>query len=255
MSYPFPGMNPWLENPLLWRDVHHRLISAMADELGDELAPRYFVAVETHTYVTRPDPQYPQTRYPDVMVIETSRTPVTTAPVVAPEVESMLVELPEIDPLIEGFLQVRLVPSGEVVTVIELLSYTNKNRGEHREEYLEKRSSILRSHVHFVELDLLRAGKPMPKTDPRTSAYRFFVRRRENPFQARVYPFDIRQPIPQIPLPLLPEDQEPLLDLGTLLKNVYARARYDLVIDYTRQPDPLLTESDMAWAMQQLQPK
>ena len=49
MAYPFPGMNPWLENPGLWRDVHHRLIGTLGDALGAELAPRYFVAIETYT--------------------------------------------------------------------------------------------------------------------------------------------------------------------------------------------------------------
>lgn len=252
MSYPFPGMNPWLENPLLWRDVHHRLISAMADDLGMQLAPRYFVAVETHTYITRSETRSAQVRYPDVMLVERGGAPVMSAPALAPIPESVLVELPDVDPIIEGFLEVRLVPSGEVVTVIELLSHTNKRVGEHRDEYLEKRASILHSRVHFVELDLLRAGKSMPQAEPVECDYRLFVRRRENFYQARVYPFGVRQAIPIFPLPLLPGDQEPLLDIGTLLKSVYDRARYDLVIDYAQETDPPLPESDVLWASEQL---
>ncbi len=209
MTYPFPGMNPWLEDPDLWRDVRHSLITAIRDELSPQLAPRYFVAVETHTYITRPDPLYQRTRFPDVMVLQTDRAPVKTARAYAPTIEPILVELPEVEPLIEGFLQVRLVPSGEIVTVIELLSHTNKRKGEHRLEYLEKRDSLINSHIHFVELDLLRAGNPMPQTDPSPSDYRFFVRRRENHFLAHVYPFHVQDPIPQFPLPLLPDDQEP----------------------------------------------
>ncbi|MEH2128789.1 DUF4058 family protein [Nostoc sp.] len=31
MPYPFPGMNPYLEEPELWPGVHGRLIVAMSD--------------------------------------------------------------------------------------------------------------------------------------------------------------------------------------------------------------------------------
>lgn len=247
MSYPFPGMNPWLEDPNLWRDVHLSLIAAIRDDLSAQLAPRYFVAVETYRYITTPDPRYPQIRYPDVMVIEREPGRAVTSAAAAPEVESLVVELTNMDPLEEGFLEVRLVPGGQVVTVIELLSHTNKRRGEHREQYLAKRYGLLQSDVNFVELDLLRDGKPMPDTDPRPSDYRFFERRRGNYLQARVYPFNVRQPVPPFPLPLLPDDQEPLLDIGSLLKSVYSRARYDLVIDYSREPDPPLAERDIQW--------
>ena len=49
MAYPFPGMNPWLENPTVWKGIHQRLITSLADILAPQLEPRYFVAVETHT--------------------------------------------------------------------------------------------------------------------------------------------------------------------------------------------------------------
>ncbi|MBI3763303.1 MAG: DUF4058 family protein, partial [Chloroflexi bacterium] len=50
MPAPLPGMDPWLEHPALWPDVHHGLISAIRDRLGPILRPRYYVAVETRTY-------------------------------------------------------------------------------------------------------------------------------------------------------------------------------------------------------------
>ena len=48
----FPGMDPWLEHPTLWADVHNSLISAIRDELASRVAPRYFIGIEQHTYVT-----------------------------------------------------------------------------------------------------------------------------------------------------------------------------------------------------------
>ncbi len=43
MRPPFPGMDPWLENPIIWPGVHNWLITAIADDLAPKLAPRYFV--------------------------------------------------------------------------------------------------------------------------------------------------------------------------------------------------------------------
>ena len=42
MESPFPGIDPYLEHPWLWPDVHHRLIAALADNLGARVAPRYY---------------------------------------------------------------------------------------------------------------------------------------------------------------------------------------------------------------------
>ena len=51
MPSPFPGMDPYLEHPALWPDVHQRLIVALADALGPPLRPRYRVAVDERVYV------------------------------------------------------------------------------------------------------------------------------------------------------------------------------------------------------------
>ena len=42
MRPPFPGMDPWLENPALWPDVHSRLITSIADELAPLLDSAVF---------------------------------------------------------------------------------------------------------------------------------------------------------------------------------------------------------------------
>lgn len=254
MTYPFPGMNPWLESPLIWRDLHHRLISAIADFLAPRLRPRYFVAVETHTYITRAPDVPPALRYPDVMVVKRLReAPSVLATSVAEFAPYVKVDLPRHDPIEEGYLEVRLVPTGEVVTVIKLLSHTNKQSGPERKHYIEKRESLLDSHLHFVEIDLLRAGPPMPYSERAADAhYRLFIRRREEPRQARLYPFSVREPIPLFPLPLLPDAEEPPVALSKLLAEVYERAGYDLVIHYDQPPDLPLTEADAAWAAELL---
>lgn len=202
-------MNPWLEQPALWPNVHHSLITALRDALAPLLRPRYFAAIEFQTLTT--------------------------------------------EPIEEGYLEVRLVPTGEVVTVIELLSHANKVSD--REAYLKKREQLLENQVHFVELDLLRAGQPMPYTYHEHRApgpYRFFIRHLAQPHQARLYSFNLRQPIPTFHLPLRPDDVEPLVNLGALLHDLYERAGYALILDYAAPPQPALSETDTAWAKEQL---
>ncbi len=239
MPYPFPGMNPWLENHRLWSDVHVSLISLMRETLAPLLEPRYFVGVGTHTYISTLPSEPLQSRYPDVALLDRGG-----AAVASPLVYT--IPLPE--PYEEPYLEVQLVPDGEVVTVIELLSHTNKRAGEERKSYLQKRKEYLSNDVHFVEIDLLRAGEPMPYTEHITADYRIAIRRREHPLQMHLYPFSVRQSIPSFPLPLLPDDEEPTVDLGALLQNVYDRARYRLVIDYSKPPEPRLRPEDMEWA-------
>lgn len=54
MPTPFPGMDPYLERPALWPDVHNSLITALRDDLAPRLRPRYVVAVEERVYQRRP---------------------------------------------------------------------------------------------------------------------------------------------------------------------------------------------------------
>lgn len=247
MSYSLPGMNPWLEDTRIWRNVHQSLITALRDILAPQLEPRYFVDVETHTYIST-SPTLPiQTRYPDVSVLKIGEAPVTYG--VAPAVTlPVVVDLPLPEPYEEPYLEVRLMPNGEVVTVIELLSHTNKRAGDERQSYLQKREALINSDVHFVEIDFLRAYQPMPFTEHLPADYRIFIRRRELGRKAHLYAFSLRQAIPQFPLPLLPGDAEPVVDLGTILHDLYDRARYRLIIDYSKPPVPNLNEADATWA-------
>lgn len=212
-----------------------------------QLEPRYFVGVGTHTYLsTLPSEPLPS-RYPDVALINRGGAAMRTAS--APAVATPLVyTIPLPEPYEEPYLEVQLVPDGEVVTVIELLSHTNKRAGDERKSYLQKRKEYLSNDVHFVEIDLLRAGEPMPYTEHIPADYRIAIRRREHPLQMQLYPFFVRKPIPIFSLPLLPDDDEPPVDLGALLQNVYDRARYRLVIDYSKPPEPRLRPEDMEWA-------
>jgi hypothetical protein len=50
-----------------------------------------------------------------------------------------------------------------------------------------------------------------------------------------------------VPIPLLPGEEEPILDLQKLLNYVYERGRYHLAIDYTQPVQPPLSATDAQW--------
>ena len=259
MPTPFPGMDPYLERAEVWEEVHTRLIVAIADALGPQVRPKYRVGVEQRTYlaVLTPD-EYELVGKPDVLVAALRRQaqPVqatTTAAGIAPRVA----QLPMSEEIIERHLAVRDVLTGEVITVIELLSPTNKLTRDGRRQYARKRQQILGSATHFIEIDLLRVGEPLPfrvQDDDAQSDYRIIISRALARPQAAVYLFTIRDPIPDIPVPLQPGDAERVVALNRLVHDVYDRAGYDLTLDYQQAPPPPpIRAQDVQWMQELLQ--
>ena len=160
------------------------------------------------------------------------------------------VEEPIRDRVEEWYLEIRTVGTGKLVTVIEILSPTNKSAGSGRRQYLRKRNKVLESKTSLIEIDLLRGGRPMPvhSTEMVESDYRILVSRGRTRPRAELDAFGMRQPIPPISIPLLPRDPEPQFDLNAVLHALYERARFDLVLDYSRPPVPALDEEDTASA-------
>lgn len=256
MPSPFPGMDPYLEHPALWPQVHTALIVELQLYLAPLLRPRYRVVVEQRTYLTLVESQE-LIGIPDVGIVETPQEEPDASVATAGAVETPLVaELPLPEERRERYLEIREVATGDVITVIELLSPDNKRPGEGRRQYEQKRLQVLGSLTHLVEVDLLRGGDPMPMRvvgNGRGAAYRLVVSRAEHRPRADVYLFDIRDPIPTFRLPLRPGDEEPIVDLGRLLHELYDRAGYDLAIDYTQPPPPPpLSDEDAAWLDERL---
>ncbi len=265
MPSPFPGMDPYLERPDLWPDVHHRLITAMGDELAQALRPRYFVAVETHVFVAvqgtaayrlrpdvsvvRPAPGTTEVREVAVTYEAVEAIEPATWTAVATDVEAVMpvsVTVPEL--LRQGFLEIRTTEGNEVISVIELLSPANKQPGQGRREYEAKRNSLLQRPIHLVEIDLLRVGEPMPMSDPGLNAdYRILVSPHDRRPLANLYAFRLPQPIPSVPVPLAAGETPVTLALNRLLHAVYDHAGYDLRIDYGAEPVPPMPPGAAAW--------
>lgn len=137
--------------------------------------------------------------------------------------------------------------SRRIVTVIELLSPTNKRPGADREQYLAKRKELLRSQAHVVEIDLLRGGPRMPMEPGVATPYCVMVSRQEERPRVGVWPVALRDALPTIPIPLLEGDADASLDLQAVLTRVYDDFGYANVL-YRNPPDPPLEEEDAAWA-------
>jgi len=167
MPSPFPGMNPYLEHPAFWSSFHTRLMVAIAEAIEPQLSPQYYVEVESRTYQSDESDEELLIGIPDAIVfskqadISRREMPSAEATAVAtqPRPETVIVPMPiEVK---ERYLEVREMDTDEVIAVIELLSPQNKRSGEGRTAYEKKRRLILGSETHLVELDLLRAAKPM----------------------------------------------------------------------------------------------
>lgn len=248
-------MDPYLEQPGLWEQVHTRLIVAIADFLAPQLRPNYHVDIEQRVYIDSGLPTPADfLGKPDVVVTGRDVTdfgPVATLAGPAP----LVAELPGLSEITERYLEIREVATGLVITVIEVLSPSNKRpNSEGRREYEAKRLKVLRSLTNLIEIDLIRAYGPLPMRlrSGSPGAYRVLVRRSNGP-GPHVYPFTVRDPIPAFPVPLLPTDAEPTVPLNQLVHDLYDRAGYDLSVNYRQPPEPPLATADAEWAMALIQ--
>ncbi|WP_204105798.1 MULTISPECIES: DUF4058 family protein [Spirulina sp. CCY15215] len=256
MRSPLPGMNPYLEQPLFWSAFHSRLIVAIADAIAPQIRPQYYVEIETRIYFSTEENEV-LVGIPDALVFSSqSSIPTELNPIdnnaiatTATKTQPQQVTVPMPKEIKERYLEIREVATGEVVTVIEVLSPKNKQAGVGRHKYEEKRLTILASLTHLVEIDLLRGGRAMSLGGNISKThYHILVSPSEKRPQAILYGFSLREPIPSFPLPLKGNNLAPIVEMQSIFEGIYERAGYDLRIDYTQPtPPPALSESDRIW--------
>ncbi|MDJ1183629.1 DUF4058 family protein [Roseofilum casamattae] len=255
MPSPFPGMNPYLEHPDLWSEVHSRLIVALADEIAPRSMPNYYVALEKRIYLSTPQDSvligipYVSIIAPEVRSSQDlERNPTSTATLPKPD-EPQTVTVALAEEVQERYLEIRETNTGRVVTAIELLSPKNKRAGEGKEAYLRKRQRILTSSTHLVEIDLLRGGKPMPMQGvTKRKDYRILMSRSDRRPYAQLYSFNLTDAIPKVELPLQAEECSLVVDLKPILDGIYDRGGYHFRIDYSQPTIPALSGETAAWA-------
>jgi hypothetical protein len=246
MPSPFPGMDPYLEGSL-WMSIHTQLSVEIVRQLAPKLRPKY-LALTTERFVYEEFDSVAiatASLYPDVGVSEAGVGTRGEAVAVATAPIRLATVMPTAVPHVT--VEIRDTANRQLVTAIEVLSPTNK-RGDGYEEYLAKRRRILLSTAHLLEIDLLRSGKRLPMQTPLPeAAYFIFLSRAEQRPLTDVWPIQLSESLPAVPVPLLAGDGEVPLDLQLALANVYDLSGYDLAVDYTQPPEIRLNAAEAEW--------
>lgn len=267
MANPFPGMNPYLEDPSTWGDAHHRLLTYIADALQPNLVPKYVARLNERVY-TNPW----QSRIPDVLILERrARESAVAYAVRAPDATAAFSdELPPTEPILidlapteerEAFIEIRRADDGQIVTVIEVLSPANKIPGIGRKAYLKKQRELIESETNLVEIDLIAWGKPTLAVARRRREtlphYRYLisVHRCTRRYVFEMYPLRLPDRLPQMRIPLLPPDADVLLHVQRALNLVYDNGGYDALLNYAEPPRTLLDSAEAEWMDELLRAK
>jgi hypothetical protein len=251
MPSPFPGMDPSIER-YRFHDFHTSMLVTVRDLLVPHVRPKYVVLTQERLFVDREEGNGVR-RYiePDVVVGEPySLARRAGSAAVATMAEPVPIMLPLIEPRKERYLTIHERETMDLVTVIEVLSPSNKREGEgNRTLYLSKRLEVTQSRTHLVEIDLLRGGKRLPTAEPLPPGDFFAIVSRAGMRPcADAYPWTLRQTMPVIPIPLSEGDADVPLDLQAAFTTAYDRAGYDYSLDYEADPEPALSVEDAAWA-------
>src|SRR4051794_37267166 len=74
MASPFPGMDPFLEDPAFWPDFHFTFINYWREAIADVLPENYEATIGERVYLIENDPDLRKLSSPDIAVIEGQRT-------------------------------------------------------------------------------------------------------------------------------------------------------------------------------------
>lgn len=251
MPSPFQGMDPYLEAPERWQDVHADLAAEIRTALNLRIQPRYFARMNTTLVYEEVEVGRARAALPNVAVTQPQPPRSEGATAVAMRVSAPVSSrVPMRMPVRQSRVEIHSTGTETLVTVIEILSRVNKRRG-HRafQAYRRKREALLESSVHLIEIDLLRMGErpPLEETVPLAPYYVMLSRAEERP-DVKVWPILLEEPLPDVPVPLLEPDPGTHLDLNAILASVYERGAYAAQIDYRKPPpSPTLSEAEATW--------
>ncbi len=264
MPSPFPGMDPWLEDPAIFPDLHDSFIVEMRKAIMLRLPRPYYAALRNRVWVDlslrhiEPDVDvlYPAHREKSASVATKKKPPrklIAVEPIVVDD-DTVI----ENDDMEENYLEIFARHGGEqLVTTIELLSLTNKKEASRgREMYRQKQAEVRASKGNLVEIDLLRGGAHttlVSRTALMTKAgvydYHICVHAMDEPGRLFTYPWRLETRLPNINIPLLPGDAPIVVDLQAVLDECYDAGGYDRRMRYREwKIDPPLTKTQAAWA-------
>lgn len=273
MPSPFPGMDPYLEANDIWPDFHHALASEIRSCLNAILPAPYYAQLEMRQEVGIVEEETPKRRIvPDVSVAAhpTLKGPAGGVAVLEERrttiAQPLEVVIPT-EPLRHPFLEIRDPRRmHHLITLIEIASPSNKKKGVDREVYLQNQREIIDSDANLVEVDLLRGGERLlPNLFLRDIVGRLepppdylvlvncFWHRVGGDMSVQIFPVQLPEMLPVIPVPLRQEEPDIALDLQFVLNRAYDSGPYRRgAVDYTQPPQPPLPERYLAWAEERL---
>jgi len=241
-------MDPYLETPALWSDFHASFITYWSDALSDCLPSNYEARIDEKVHLVEVSPPRSKRLERDVAVSQRrpSKTP-SPAPAGVATLEPVTLSLVIEEETHERHIEILHRPDHTLVAVLELLSPANKEEPG-RTLYLAKRNALVLHPVHLIELDLLLKGQRLPLMEelPPGDYYALVSRGDQRP-ACDVYAWTLRQPLPAIPIPLLPPDPDVWFDLGAVFTTTYERGRYARSVDYAAPPTVALDAARLAW--------
>jgi hypothetical protein len=271
MPSPFPGMDPYLEALGLWPDFHHRLATEISIELNTALPSPYYAQLEMRQELgIVEEGGVSQRIIPDVTVVRHPQPSARAGAAVLDrprrDLSKAFEYIVHLDPVQHHFVEIRDSARGhKLITLIEILSPSNKRPGPDREAYQRKQREVLDSDANLIEFDLLRTGERI-LPDPNLDAilhqidppphYLVLVNRawrRGGAVAYQVFPCGLREWLPCIPVPLKQGEPEVPLDLQFVFNRAYDGGPYRRgAVNYSQPPQPPLSEPDAAWAEQWL---
>jgi hypothetical protein len=216
MPSPFPGMDPYLEDEKVWPVFQHQLVLCLYQILLPGLVDRYRARIGQRHYVTE------QALFTSVMREEHQ----------------------------EEFIEVRQRSDGRLVTLVDVVSPTNKTTDAGRRAYLTKRGEAKAGGANLVEIDLVLQGQPtldyardgLPDWD-----YAVTVTRAAHAEKHEIYSATLRKRLPRFRLPLAADDRDTVLDLHASFTRCYDQGGFAAQIDYQRDPPVRLGDEDRQW--------
>jgi len=216
MPSPFPGMDPYLEDQSLWPGFQHQFVACLYQILLPGLVDRYRARIVERKYST----EYPLF----TSIIREEHT--------------------------EECIEIRQRTDNKLVTLIDVVSPTNKTTPQGRTKYLDGRHEGRNQSASLVEIDLVLRGQPMldysreglPDWD-----YAITVTRSTQPERYEIYTTTLQKRLPRFKIPLASDDRDTVLDLQAAFARTYDQGSLSASIDYKKNPTAPLNDEDRAW--------
>lgn len=202
MPSPFPGMDPFLEDPARWPAFHRHLVSTLHQLLLPGLVDRYRARLHLRRYST----------------------------------ELPLFTSVQRDEHEEPAVEIRSRADGRLVTLVEVVTPANKGTVQGRAAYLADRAAAVGQRAAVVEIDLLTAGEPTLGFDRAglpPHHHTVTATRGASPDRYEIYTSTVAKRLPKFKLPLAADDRDTVVDLQVAVARAYDLGDFARLTDYT----------------------